>query len=98
MGPPKKAKAKASASGSAKKKGKTKISKETQPMAVDGEQAGPSTPAVWRPGLDEVAEDEELQYDPSTYDWHAPHEPGLAMPQVLLNTVSAPVLPVIFCC
>ena len=68
MGPPKKAKAKASATGSAKKKGKTKISKETQPMAVDGEQAGPSTPAVWRPGLDEVAEDEELQYDPSTYD------------------------------
>ncbi|CAL8471187.1 g10729 [Coccomyxa elongata] len=68
MGPPKKAKAKASGSGSAKKEAKKTTSKETQPMALDGEQAGPSTPAVWRPGLDEVGEDEELQYDPSTYD------------------------------
>ena len=68
MGPPKKAKAKASASGSAKKKAKKSSSKKAEPMTVDGEQAGPSTPAVWRPGLDEVGEDEELQYDPSTYD------------------------------
>ena len=37
-------------------------------MTVDGEQSEPSNPAVWRPGLDEVGEDEELQYDPSTYD------------------------------
>ncbi|KAF8065712.1 grwd1 [Scenedesmus sp. PABB004] len=37
-------------------------------MAVD-DAGGPSAPpAVWRPGIDPVGEDEELDYDPTAYD------------------------------
>lgn len=70
MGNPKKGKAKAKPSGSAKKKANSKAAASKEPMEVEGaqEEAGPSIPAVWRPGVDDVGEDEELQYDRTAYD------------------------------
>ncbi|CAK0738302.1 hypothetical protein CVIRNUC_001023 [Coccomyxa viridis] len=65
MGNPKKAK------GGAKKKKKSApkaAAPEEDTMILDDRQTVPATPAVWRPGVDEVGEDEELQYDPTAYD------------------------------
>ncbi|KAF6264703.1 WD40-repeat-containing domain protein [Scenedesmus sp. NREL 46B-D3] len=58
------------------KKGKSKASKPKAAAAAEADnlmavdEAGPSTgiPQVWRPGIDPLAEDEELDYDPTAYD------------------------------
>ncbi|KAF5826265.1 histone-binding protein RBBP4 or subunit C of CAF1 complex-domain-containing protein [Dunaliella salina] len=39
-------------------------SKKPKPMETDA----PSNSAVWRPGIDPMGEDEELDYDPTAYD------------------------------
>eukprot|EP00879_Flechtneria_rotunda_P014031 GHRR01014658.1.p1 GENE.GHRR01014658.1~~GHRR01014658.1.p1 ORF type:complete len:366 (+),score=106.34 GHRR01014658.1:218-1315(+) len=54
------------------KRGKDKGKKQggaAEPALMSLDQAGPSTvSAVWRPGIDPVGEDEELDYDPTAYD------------------------------
>ena len=74
MRPPKGSKAaKSKPGGSAKKAGKggkkkSGASGKAGGAAGGGADAGPSAPAVWRPGQDGMDEDEALQYDPTAYD------------------------------
>lgn len=49
--------------------------KDVPEQEMGDEEPGPSNrkggsglPRVWRPGVDEIAEDEALEYDPSAYD------------------------------
>ncbi|KAG2437786.1 hypothetical protein HXX76_005406 [Chlamydomonas incerta] len=49
-------------------KAKAKPSKKKEEEMELDEEPSTSTAKVWRPGIDEVAEDEELEYDPTAYD------------------------------
>ena len=63
MPPPRRARTSAKKVGSATKK---KAAAAAAPDAMDAD--APATPAVWRPGLDALAEGEALDYDPTAYD------------------------------
>jgi hypothetical protein len=68
---------------SAKKVGKKATAAVAGPAAMDADGGGdgpaaPLTPAVWRPGLDALAEGEALDYDPTAYD--CLHSFGLEWP------------------
>eukprot|EP00198_Chlamydomonas_reinhardtii_P007811 XP_001697148.1 predicted protein [Chlamydomonas reinhardtii] len=49
-------------------KAKAKPSKKKEEEMELDEEPETATAKVWRPGIDEVAEDEELEYDPTAYD------------------------------
>ncbi|KAG1679165.1 hypothetical protein FOA52_000521 [Chlamydomonas sp. UWO 241] len=51
-------------SGKAKGKGGSKPPK----AAMETDAPSSSQPSVWRPGIDEIGADEELDYDPTAYD------------------------------
>ncbi|PNH11259.1 Glutamate-rich WD repeat domain-containing protein [Tetrabaena socialis] len=54
--------------GRAKPNGKAKAKpKKKEEMELD-EEPSTSTAQVWRPGIDPVDEDEELEYDATAYD------------------------------
>lgn len=59
---------KSAAAAKGKGKGKSKSKREEEAMELDAEAPSTSNPKVWRPGIDPIDEDEELEYDATAYD------------------------------